>query len=87
VTPPSWRLSARVATYRPADWWLQVVLWTVFFGSPLVTGVLLRAGVDAIDGGRRLPYLMAAAIVATEAVRVGLFRIAAVLWSRWWATV
>lgn len=83
----AWRLAARLAAYRTVVWWGQVAIWTVFFAFPVVLGLLLRAGFDALgDPGRRV-YLLALVLVAAEAVRVLVLYVGAVTWRRWWVTL
>jgi len=47
----TWRVLWRLLTYEPRLFALNMVLWTAFWLSPLLVGLVMRAIFDAITGG------------------------------------
>jgi ATP-binding cassette subfamily B protein len=83
-----WRIAWRVSQHEPRSFWLGWITFVLFFMAPAVSGYFLGRGFDALqalpEGGTGAVYRYAALIAVTEAVRIGLIYVAAMVWSRVW---
>ncbi len=80
-----WRLAWAVSQHRPRAFWLGSFLWIVFFTLPALTGYLLGRGYDALAAGdTAATYRWAAAVLASELLRMAAVHAAAIVWIRVW---
>ena len=80
-----WRLAWRVSQHRPREFWLGWALFVVFFTMPAVTGLMLARGFEALsDGNTSLTYRYAAAVAASELIRMVAIHWGALIWTAAW---
>ncbi len=80
-------LTWRIARWQPARFAVGVVLWMIWWSSPLVLGLALRAIFDKIGGGAPAGWSIGALIamvMAVEVTRLGLFYTFVMAWTGWW---
>ncbi|MDQ5824288.1 MAG: hypothetical protein M3441_08760, partial [Chloroflexota bacterium] len=49
----TWRVMGSVIGFRFGLYMLNTVIWTVFFGIPLITGLIMKAFFDALSSGEQ----------------------------------
>ena len=80
-----WRLAWRVSQHRPREFWTGWALFVVFFTMPAVTGLMLARGFEALsDGNTSLTYRYAAAVAASELIRMVAIHWGALIWTAAW---
>ena len=80
-----WRLAWRVSQHRPREFWTGWALFVVFFTMPAVTGLMLARGFEALsDGNTSLTYRYAAAVAASELIRMIAIHWGALIWTAAW---
>lgn len=80
-----WSLAWRVAQHRPREFWLGWFLFVVFFTMPAMTGFLLARGYGALERGDSTETVWwAAAIAASETLRMVAVHHGALIWTRVW---
>ena len=80
-----WSLAWRVALHRPREFWIGWALFVVFFTMPAISGYLLAQGYRALEAGDTTATIWwAAAIAASETVRMVAIHHGALIWTRVW---
>jgi ATP-binding cassette, subfamily B, bacterial len=80
-----WSLAWRVALHRPREFWIGWALFVVFFTMPAISGYLLAQGYRALEAGDTTATVWwAAAIAASETVRMVAIHHGALIWTRVW---
>jgi ATP-binding cassette subfamily B protein len=84
----AWRLTWRVARYRPGLFAYNVVLWAGFHSLPLAVGLVLQRFFDAVGDQAAAGYdllSLLAVLAGVEAARLVTLWLAWVSWSTLWA--
>lgn len=80
-----WRLAWRVSQHRPREFWVGWSLFVVFFTMPAITGFFLAVGFGALaDGDTTKTYWCAAAVAASELIRMIAIHHGALVWTAAW---
>lgn len=80
-----WRLAWRVSQHRPREFWVGTLLFLYFFVAPAITGFALARGYEALADGRTTDtYWWAAAVGASEVLRMAAVQWGAQVWTRLW---
>ena len=80
-----WSLAWRVSQHRARETWVGWSLFIVFFSMPAATGYLLGRGYDALAGGdTNATMWWAAAVAASETVRMVAVHHGALIWTKAW---
>lgn len=86
--PPVGLVVRRLIAVAPRRYLLGGSLWTLFWVTPLASGLVLKALFDVLSGdqpaGLDAALWLCAAFVAAEAVRGAIFMVAISLWPYWW---
>ncbi|HEX8599153.1 MAG TPA: ABC transporter ATP-binding protein [Chloroflexia bacterium] len=83
----TWRVMGSVIGFRFGLYMLNTVIWTVFFGIPLITGLIMRAFFDALGSGEQAGFTIWTLIALS--VVVGVFQMGSLWlgidqWSVFW---
>jgi ATP-binding cassette subfamily B protein len=80
-----WVLAWRVSQHRPREFWIGWSLFVVFFTMPALTGYFLARGYDALAKGDTATTMRwAAAVAASEAIRMLAVHHGALVWTKAW---
>jgi ATP-binding cassette subfamily B protein len=86
--PNVWALAWRAAQHRRRTFWIGWTLFVLFFTFPVATGWLLGTGFDALSDGRTGEvYVIAAAIVVCETLRMVSIHHGALVWTQAWVHI
>ncbi|MEZ5224472.1 MAG: ABC transporter ATP-binding protein [Ilumatobacteraceae bacterium] len=86
--PNVWALAWRAAQHRRRTFWIGWGLFVLFFTFPVATGWLLGTGFDALADGRTgQVYLVAAAVVVSETLRMVAIHHGALVWTQAWVHI
>ncbi len=78
-------LTWRVIQHRPREFWIGSTLFVVFFVMPAATGYALARGYDALSSGdAAATYRWAAAVAASETLRMAAVHRGAIIWAKLW---
>jgi ATP-binding cassette, subfamily B, bacterial len=83
----TWKLAARLAWSRPWMFLTSFLMWVLFMGSPLATGLITREFFNTLTGEAPAGIGVAALLgllVGSEGLRVAIFMIAITLWIKFW---
>src|SRR5687768_13764910 len=83
----TWKLAARLAWSRPWMFMISFLMWVLFMGSPLATGLITREFFNTLTGAAPAGIGVAALLgllVGSEGLRVTIFMIAITLWIKFW---
>jgi ATP-binding cassette, subfamily B, bacterial len=85
---PVWRLAWRASQHEALLFWSGLVCFVLFFTFPVLTGWLLGRGFAGLeDGATSRVVWIAVAIGITEAVRMGVIHVGAILWTKTWVHI
>lgn len=86
----TWHATWKLAKYKPWNYLLNFVLWTLFYTLPLTTGLITKAFFDSLSGSEQIGvsvWTLIALLIGASLARILVLYLGLVTWSDFWFTI
>lgn len=81
------RVFSRLVTWLPGKYWLNLIIWSIWYAIPLSTGLIAKAFFDAISGNQQAglnAWTVITLLLASGLAQIISFAASIVMFFMWW---